>query len=213
MCQGSSHVGAVCGYVDAIRRVPMAIRQTARASERRSRNGNTAVSQKLGACGGGGSGWSGDCRLGFFLDKDYCMTPRYYNHLMRFSRREFLGTSSLVAAGCAARRNPVAAGPPVTPPVRLARVRVSADRVIRTIAGLRPFRPSGFVVRGEKLDGKTVIHNYGHGGAGITLSWGTSQLAGEERGKTGVRHCAGLCCDGMGLSPARPLQPRGYSVT
>jgi len=129
---------------------------------------------------------------------------------MRFSRREFLGTSSLLTAGCAARRIPVAG--PVTPePVRLARVRVSADRVIRTIAGLRPFRPSGFVVRGEKLDGKTVIHNYGHGGAGITLSWGTSQLAVEEGAKTGVRDCAVLGCGVMGLSTARLLQQRGYS--
>ena len=58
-----------------------------------------------------------------------------------------------------------------------ARVRVSADRVIRSTVGLRPFRPVGFVVRAEKLDAKTVIHNYGHGGAGITLSWGTAQLA------------------------------------
>ena len=54
---------------------------------------------------------------------------------------------------------------------------VAADRVIRSTVGLRPFRPSGFVVRAEKLDAKTVIHNYGHGGAGITLSWGTAQLA------------------------------------
>jgi D-amino-acid oxidase len=134
---------------------------------------------------------------------------------MRFSRREFLGTSSLVTAGCATRRNPAAAGPMATPehtpPVRLARVRVSADRVIRTIAGLRPFRPSGFVVRGEKLDDKTVIHNYGHGGAGITLSWGTSQLAVDEGAKAGVRDCAVLGCGVMGLSTARLLQQRGYS--
>ena len=138
------------------------------------------------------------------------MTPDHYNHLMRFSRREFLGTSSLMTAGCAVRRVP-AAGPVTPEPVRLARVRVAADRVIRTIAGLRPFRPSGFVVRGEKLDGKTVIHNYGHGGAGITLSWGTSQLAVEEGAKTGVRDCAVLGCGVMGLSTARLLQQRGYS--
>jgi hypothetical protein len=32
--------------------------------------------------------------------------------------------------------------------------------VIRIITGPRPFRPSGFVVRTEKIGGKVVIHNY-----------------------------------------------------
>jgi glycine/D-amino acid oxidase-like deaminating enzyme len=94
---------------------------------------------------------------------------------------------------------------------RMARVRVSPERVIRSIVGLRPFRPSGFVVRGEKLDSKTVIHNYGHGGAGITLSWGTSQLAAEEGAKSGARECAVIGCGVVGLSTARLLQLRGYN--
>jgi D-amino-acid oxidase len=97
----------------------------------------------------------------------------------------------------------------LAPEARLARVRVSADRVIRTIAGLRPFRPSGFVVRGEKRGEKTVIHNYGHGGAGITLSWGTAQLAVEEGAKSEARDCAVLGCRVVGLSTARLLQLRG----
>ena len=93
----------------------------------------------------------------------------------------------------------------------LAQVKVAPDRVIRSIVGLRPFRPSGFVVRGEKLDAKTVIHNYGHGGAGITLSWGTSQLAVEEGAKSGARDCAVIGCGVVGLSTARLLQLRGYN--
>ncbi len=99
----------------------------------------------------------------------------------------------------------------LSPEARLARVRVSADRVIRTIMGLRPFRPSGFVVRGEKRGEKTVIHNYGHGGAGITLSWGTAQLAVEEGAKSEARDCAVLGCGVVGLSTARLLQLRGYN--
>ena len=59
----------------------------------------------------------------------------------------------------------------------LPHVNVENHRVMRTIVGLRPYRSSGFVVRSEKVDDKLVIHNYGHGGAGITLSWGTSMLA------------------------------------
>ena len=57
---------------------------------------------------------------------------------------------------------------------------ISMDNVIRSIVGLRPFRPSGFRVESEKFDDKVVVHNYGHGGGGITLSWGSSALAVRE---------------------------------
>jgi D-amino-acid oxidase len=133
---------------------------------------------------------------------------------MRWSRRQFLGTAPAVLAGCAARRTAIAPSIAQASQVaRLARVRVAPERVIRTIVGLRPFRPSGFVVRGEKLDDKTVIHNYGHGGAGITLSWGTAQLAAAEAAKVEARECAVIGCGVVGLSTARMLQQRGYSAT
>lgn len=95
----------------------------------------------------------------------------------------------------------------------LPRVNVSADRITRTICGLRPYRPSGFVVRAEKLDDTLVVHNYGHGGAGITLSWGTSKLAVDlgAQGHTGP--VAVIGCGVVGLSTARLLQDAGYSVT
>src|SRR5437660_10695391 len=49
--------------------------------------------------------------------------------------------------------------------------RVLAERV-----GLRPFRKSGVRLEQEKLrDNRTVIHNYGHGGSGFTLSWGCAE--------------------------------------
>src|SRR5262249_53570662 len=54
------------------------------------------------------------------------------------------------------------------------------------------------------------VHNYGHGGAGITLSWGTAQLAVEEGIKTGLRECAVIGCGVVGLATARILQQRGY---
>src|SRR5580700_4440605 len=122
------------------------------------------------------------------------------------SRRVFVSTSMMFVAGCAARRTTIARQP--TAP-RLAPVRVSEARVIRTIAGLRPYRPSGFVVRGEKLGDKVVIHNYGHGGAGITLSWGSAHLAVNEGLKTGLRDCAVIGCGVVGLATARMLQERG----
>jgi len=50
---------------------------------------------------------------------------------------------------------------------------IESPRVLRERVGLRPFRKSGVRLVKEKLcDGQTVIHNYGHGGSGFTLSWG-----------------------------------------
>lgn len=121
------------------------------------------------------------------------------------SRRGFLGGSSLLLGGAALRRSALAAIP------RLPRVNVSPDRVIRIITGLRPFRPAGFVVRAEKLDDKLVVHNYGHGGAGITLSWGTGLLAVRAAAGVETRDCAVIGCGVNGLTTARLLQQRGYS--
>src|SRR5258707_7675036 len=56
-------------------------------------------------------------------------------------------------------------------------VKVSRDRIIRDVDGLRPYRPEGFKVEAERIGEKLLVHNYGHGGAGITLSWGTASLA------------------------------------
>ena len=55
-----------------------------------------------------------------------------------------------------------------------------APELIAERVGLRPGRKSGVRVATEKLhDGRTVIHNYGHGGAGFTLSWGCAQTVFE----------------------------------
>ena len=92
-------------------------------------------------------------------------------------------------------------------------VRASWDRVIRTTVGLRPFRPSGFVLRAEKLDAKTVIHNYGHGGSGMSLSWGTAFMAAEITTQQEDRRAAVIGCGVVGLTTARQLQRHGFDVT
>ncbi|MDO8583182.1 MAG: FAD-dependent oxidoreductase [bacterium] len=46
--------------------------------------------------------------------------------------------------------------------------------IINESVGLRPARES-IRLETEKFGDKTVIHNYGHGGAGFTLSWGCAQ--------------------------------------
>jgi D-amino-acid oxidase len=52
-------------------------------------------------------------------------------------------------------------------------LKIEKPNVLAERVGLRPFRRSGVRLRRDQLrDGRTVIHNYGHGGAGFTLSWG-----------------------------------------
>jgi len=85
--------------------------------------------------------------------------------------------------------------------------------VIRTLAGLRPYRASGFVVRRETLGEKALVHNYGHGGAGITLSWGSAKLA-TELGLDDHNGAVAVIGSGvMGLSTARLVQEAGFPVT
>jgi D-amino-acid oxidase len=95
---------------------------------------------------------------------------------------------------------------------RLAPVRVSRDRVIRHVAGLRPFRPSGFRVEAERLGDKVLIHNYGHGGGGVSLSWGTAAMAVDLARGTSQRSAAVIGCGAVGLATARLLQDAGFDV-
>ena len=98
---------------------------------------------------------------------------------------------------------------------RFAPVKVSRDRLIRTVVGLRPYRSQGFLVRSERFGDKLLVHNYGHGGAGVTLSWGTAALALDLLRGAGsdAQNCAVLGCGVSGLSTARLLQRRGKTVT
>jgi hypothetical protein len=111
-----------------------------------------------------------------------------------------LGGASVLLEGCSPRRSPVT--PAARPTGRaLARVLVSPDRVIRQVAGLRPFRRSGFNVSVAKIGDKPVIHNYGHGGGGITLSWGTAQLVVEHAVATPHRDAAVIEVDYLTFAP------------
>lgn len=132
------------------------------------------------------------------------------------NRRAFLRAGGAASVGlafgaCAPRRTgPAAARGPLLP---LFPVRVSWDRVIRTTVGLRPYRESGFLLRAERLDDRTVIHNYGHGGAGLSLSWGTAHLAADLALAHTERRAAVIGCGIVGLTSARVLQRRGFEVT
>lgn len=118
------------------------------------------------------------------------------------------GAGALALPGCA-----VSFSNRSTRPGCLPRVNVSEERVIRTVAGLRPYRRGGFVVRAETQADKRIVHNYGHGGAGITLSWGASKLA-TELGLPGHGGAVAVLGAGvMGLTTACLVQEAGFPVT
>jgi glycine/D-amino acid oxidase-like deaminating enzyme len=86
--------------------------------------------------------------------------------------------------------------------------------VIGEAVGLRPFRRSGFVVRAERLGEKTVVHNYGHGGCGVSLAWGSAALALEAgREASDAREAAVLGAGVVGLATAVTLADAGFAVT
>ena len=127
---------------------------------------------------------------------------------MLLSRRTFSIGSAALLSGCATVGNRIASTCTNLPPVI-----VDQSRLIRTMAGLRPYRRSGFVVRAETLGEKRLVHNYGHGGGGITLSWGSAKLA-TELGLPGHLGPVAVLGSGvMGLSTARLVQDAGFAVT
>jgi glycine/D-amino acid oxidase-like deaminating enzyme len=133
-------------------------------------------------------------------------------------RRTFLTTGSMAALGfglSACATNPKATTVPAArrAPIDLPPVKAAWDRIIRTTVGLRPHRDAGFVLKTDKLDDKLLVHNYGHGGAGMSLAWGTGLMAAEFATEHQARQAAVIGCGSVGLTCARQLQRRGFDVT
>jgi D-amino-acid oxidase len=128
---------------------------------------------------------------------------------MSLSRRRFLSSLVLTAAApsaAAPRSRRLAAG-------GLGAPILSDDQVIGCVAGVRPFRRGGPRIERQELAGKTVVHNYGHGGAGYTLSWGSASLVADLlRGLPRGAEIAVLGSGVVGLCTARVLQERGLHV-
>lgn len=131
-------------------------------------------------------------------------------------RRRLLGAA--LATGAALALPGCAGGPALSRPqardrLALARPEIDPALVIREVAGLRPFRPAGFRVDVERVGDTLVIHNYGHGGCGVALSWGTAHLAVERALQQPARRAGVIGCGAVGLASARLLQDHGFEVT
>jgi glycine/D-amino acid oxidase-like deaminating enzyme len=86
----------------------------------------------------------------------------------------------------------------------------------RFVAGLRPYRRTSYRLETETLGSKLIVHNYGHGGAGITMSWGCALEVSDivSRHLKDQRHTqiAVLGAGVMGLTAATALQEAGFQV-
>jgi D-amino-acid oxidase len=140
------------------------------------------------------------------------------------NRRHFLhqaaaSTAALALAGCAPRKTNLAASPQATrlpfydalQPVHP--IRAHADRLFRITVCLRPFRAQGPRLDTEQVAGKLVVHNYGHGGSGWSLSWGSGAIAVQKALSNGDRDIAVVGCGALGLTSAILAQRAGARVT
>src|SRR5580698_9968002 len=80
--------------------------------------------------------------------------------------------------------------------------RARTDRIARLSVCTRPFRAKGPRIELEKIAGKNVVHNYGHGGSGWSLSWGSAMAVTSLVRTTNVREVAVVGCGTLGLTAA-----------
>ncbi|MEM6631702.1 MAG: FAD-dependent oxidoreductase [Bacteroidota bacterium] len=92
------------------------------------------------------------------------------------------------------------------------KLKVSMDRVIKETVGLRPYRTLGPRIEKVSLGQKQLIHNYGHGGSGWSLSWGCAKRAVDLTDPLHAGEYAVLGCGVSGLSTAILLQEQGKQV-
>jgi glycine/D-amino acid oxidase-like deaminating enzyme len=138
-----------------------------------------------------------------------------------YDRRRFLhggaaGLGAIGLLGLPGVRSAARAAAPLFDPVGpIVPIRALPDRLFRITVCLRPFRPAGPRIETEQVGRKLIVHNYGHGGSGWSLSWGSAAVAVRkalEAGGTG--DIAVIGAGALGLTAALTAQRAGAkSVT
>ncbi len=91
---------------------------------------------------------------------------------------------------------------------------LSEEMILRFVCGVRPCRKGGLRLEEDKAAGKHIVHNYGHGGCGVTLGLGCA----EQVAKLVAPHAQpgetiGVLGGGVtGLTAALALLSAGYRV-
>ncbi|ODT89503.1 MAG: D-amino-acid oxidase [Phenylobacterium sp. SCN 70-31] len=133
-------------------------------------------------------------------------------------RRTLLGGAFSLAGsgllgGCATAAPPAPLRPDFRAPPPLAPIRARPDRITGITVCLRPFRAAGPRLEAETVGDKLVVHNYGHGGSGWSLSWGYAMEAVRMALAGGARDIAVLGAGALGLTAATVAQRAGARVT
>jgi glycine/D-amino acid oxidase-like deaminating enzyme len=95
----------------------------------------------------------------------------------------------------------------------LAPLRARTDRIFDITVCLRPFRAAGPRLDTERIRDTLVVHNYGHGGSGWSLSWGSSTIAIGKALTQSPDRIAVVGCGALGLTSALLAQAAGKPVT
>lgn len=87
-----------------------------------------------------------------------------------------------------------------------------SDSFVEPIVGHRPSRSAGLRIEKESFGSRTVIHAYGHGGAGLTLAFGTADFAIDLAASLLPASPRVLIVGGgvIGFTIAYELRERGY---
>lgn len=125
-------------------------------------------------------------------------------------RRQFIGAGS--AALAFGLNDSLGAQERSATAPQLAPVRATTDRLIDISVCTRPFRAQGPRIEAQRMHGKTVIHHYGHGGSGWSLSWGSARQALPLILATRSKRIAVIGCGAIGLTTARVAQQAGLQV-
>jgi D-amino-acid oxidase len=123
------------------------------------------------------------------------------------------GVNLLGLAGCETVGAPAIAPPAAGSALNLAPIRASEDRLFDITVCLRPFRAAGPRIETEQVGDALVVHNYGHGGSGWSLSWGSGTLAVRMAMASSAAEVAVLGCGALGLTSAILAQRAGAKVT
>jgi D-amino-acid oxidase len=106
-------------------------------------------------------------------------------------------------------------GPGATAEIRprLAPVLARPDHLFDLTVCLRPFRAAGPRLDTEQVGDALVVHNYGHGGSGWSLSWGSAEVAVGKAMAASPQAVAVVGCGALGLTSAITAQRAGARVT